>query len=392
LASNPRIDDLRRRLEADPGSRLFAQLAEELRKAGEADEAVEVARRGLQKHPTYTSARMTLGRGLLDMGDAPAARREFETVLKGAPDNILASRFLAQALEAVGDLERARGQYQATLGLAPGDRQTQAELEALEQKLRAAGAGPGPAPGASGPDEAEPPPIPVVAEDGPWELERSLDSTAGAPVASAESGPPIDRPSPVPVESRGPGGGAPAYEREESFDFDEAEDNAEPPAESAYDATVPPLTAVPAYPDSSPTPPLGTAKPDAASTQELDPAAVMASARRAARVEVSEIDDADLASRDEASRTARAGPEAGPLVSPTLAELYLEQGFADRACDVYRELVRREPANSKARARLAELEAALAAPPAPKAAQREVLERTIAHLEGFLAVVRARRG
>ena len=35
MATNPRIDDLRRRLEREPGSRLFAQLAEELRKAGE---------------------------------------------------------------------------------------------------------------------------------------------------------------------------------------------------------------------------------------------------------------------------------------------------------------------------------------------------------------------
>ena len=32
MAENPRIEDLRRRLEKEPGSRVFAQLAEELRK------------------------------------------------------------------------------------------------------------------------------------------------------------------------------------------------------------------------------------------------------------------------------------------------------------------------------------------------------------------------
>ena len=44
--ADSRIDDLRRRLERDPGSRLFAQLAEEHRKAGELAEAIRVARGG----------------------------------------------------------------------------------------------------------------------------------------------------------------------------------------------------------------------------------------------------------------------------------------------------------------------------------------------------------
>ena len=68
MAGNPRIDDLRKRLDRDPGSRLFAQLAEELRKDGELEEAIRVCRQGLQKHPAYPSARMTLGRALLDTG------------------------------------------------------------------------------------------------------------------------------------------------------------------------------------------------------------------------------------------------------------------------------------------------------------------------------------
>src|SRR5215813_11461341 len=111
MASNPRIDDLRKRLEKDPGSRLFAQLAEELRKAGELEEAIGVSREGLQKHPTYPSARMTLGRALMDSGDLAAARAEFEAVVKGAPDNILASRFLGECLEGLGDGAGALARY-----------------------------------------------------------------------------------------------------------------------------------------------------------------------------------------------------------------------------------------------------------------------------------------
>ena len=44
MPDNPRIDDLRKRLDREPGSRVFAQLAEELRKAGQLPEAIRVAR------------------------------------------------------------------------------------------------------------------------------------------------------------------------------------------------------------------------------------------------------------------------------------------------------------------------------------------------------------
>ena len=129
MASNPRIEDLRKRLEREPGSRLFAQLAEELRKDGDLEEAIRVSREGLQKHPAYPSARMTLGRALLDTGDLVAARTEFETVLKGAPDNILASRFLGECLEGLGDLAGARDRFKATLAMAPGDKVVTAHLQ-----------------------------------------------------------------------------------------------------------------------------------------------------------------------------------------------------------------------------------------------------------------------
>lgn len=49
-------------------------------------------------------------------------------------------------------------------------------------------------------------------------------------------------------------------------------------------------------------------------------------------------------------------PEKGPLASATLAELFVSQGFLDRAINVYRELLEKEPDNEKFRARLNELE------------------------------------
>ncbi len=47
MADESRIDDLRRRVQKDPASIAFAQLAEECRRAGRFDEAVEVCRAGL---------------------------------------------------------------------------------------------------------------------------------------------------------------------------------------------------------------------------------------------------------------------------------------------------------------------------------------------------------
>lgn len=134
--ADSRIDDLRKRLERDPGSRLFAQLAEEHRKAGELAEAIRVARSGLAQHGVYASARLTLGRALLDTGDAAGARQELELALRQAPDNILASRFLGQALEQLGDLEGALQQYAATLKLAPGDQQLAAHVQELGQRAQ----------------------------------------------------------------------------------------------------------------------------------------------------------------------------------------------------------------------------------------------------------------
>lgn len=196
MAANPRLDDLRKRLEKDPGSRLFAQLAEELRKEGELDEAIRVCRDGLQKQPLYPSARMTLGRALFDKGDLTAARPEFEAVLKGAPDNILASRLLGECLEGLGELVGSLERYRATLMLAPGDKQILARIEDVDARLH--GGSPAmvaPAPEASAPApateatarmghpapaaapaSAEPPPIPLVAvEDESFELEKPYE-------------------------------------------------------------------------------------------------------------------------------------------------------------------------------------------------------------------------
>jgi tetratricopeptide (TPR) repeat protein len=406
--ADTRIDELRRRLERDPESRLFAQLAEELRKVGELEEAIAVARKGLDQHPNYPSARLTLGRALLDSGDPGAARAELETAVRGAPDNIIANRLLGEALEALGDVDGAIAQYRVTLEVAPGDRNVEARMEAVRQK--AAGSVPAvgeeigrpgpvapPPPGSSEPrqedrDEEQLPPTIRIRGSGeppqpprppvpsrvtgavPPVLSAGMAAEAGPPPAAgreqAERPVPPSRPTalppPLPLPSPVPESTLPAAPREEGSPPETASEPFEGP-------DVPPEAEM--LPDESDLPPAMPRAEPFPAEEELPPTLP--------------------------PQSPPGGP-ATPFSSPTLAELYLQQGLLERAVEVYRQLVDEEPGNERARRRLAEVEALVgdADWPAPAAhaggvadereARRRALERTIELLEGLLAALRRR--
>ncbi len=131
MADSQRIEDLRRRVQKDPASIAFAQLAEECRRGGRYQEAVDVCRAGLHLHPGYLSARVTLGRALIELNELDGALAELEIVLKSAPENLAAIRGLAEIHHRQGSLAQALAQYRAALALARNDpdlQQTVAEL------------------------------------------------------------------------------------------------------------------------------------------------------------------------------------------------------------------------------------------------------------------------
>jgi tetratricopeptide (TPR) repeat protein len=135
VADNSRLDDLRRRVQLDPSSIAFAQLAEEYRRAGQLEEAVDVCRAGLAIHPSYLSARVTLGRALLDLQHFDDAQQELEWVLKGAPENLAAIRGLAEIHHRRGSLVEALAQYRAALALARNDPDLEQTISDLEYQL-----------------------------------------------------------------------------------------------------------------------------------------------------------------------------------------------------------------------------------------------------------------
>src|SRR5262245_23453106 len=102
MTENPRIEALRRRIEKDPASIAFAQLAEEYRRGGNYQQAITICREGLTRHPGYLSAQVTLGRALIELEQFDEARRELEAVVSVAPDNLAAIRALADIHQRVG--------------------------------------------------------------------------------------------------------------------------------------------------------------------------------------------------------------------------------------------------------------------------------------------------
>jgi len=398
-----RVDELRRRLQRDPGSRLFAQLAEELRKAGDVQEAIDVARAGLETHPSYASARLTLGRALLDSGDPAGARAELETAVREAPDNILASRLLGEALETLGDLGEALARYRTTLEIAPGDKHVEARLRAIQERF--AGQGPAPAEGHGRAPEVTKP-MSAVRPAG-------VGETAAAGGGGVEVPPTVRLRTPAEGqgEARAPlpptGGGAEGEEGRRFGALDEplpptlpmgvvvsqdarqgsGRSPAEPPGRGAeIVGTV----------DAG----FGTETADVGETaQEVGegPSGHPGFELGQAEAAVPSVPRAESTP----ATTAAADPAQPPLSSATLAELYFQQGLLERAVEVYRQVLEEEPGNEAAGRRLAEIEkvvresAADLPVPAPergddRAARRRALEGAIERLEALLVLVRRR--
>lgn len=134
-SDNTRILELRRRVQADPSSIAFAQLGEELRRAGENGEAIDVCRAGLARHPGYLSARVTLGRALLELDQLDDAYVELYVVVGTAPDNLAAIRGLAEIHQRRGELAEALDYYRRALELARHDPELEETVERMEKQV-----------------------------------------------------------------------------------------------------------------------------------------------------------------------------------------------------------------------------------------------------------------
>lgn len=329
-SSERRAEELEQRLQDQPGSRLFVQLAEEYRRLERYDDAVRTLEKGLEDQPTYLSARVLLGRCLLESGDAPGAVPELEKVLRQDQTHLLAHKLLAEAHLETGDLDSA-GQR---LDLYEMLNESDPEIEELRARLRS-GAG-----AASEPEPAAPPPAP----EPPAPRETS---------GSASDEDLFDLGAPQPR----------ATPREDEDLLGVWEAGPEPTPEPA-----PPVEETPAAPE----PPAPAEPPDAEASE--DPFGDLWSPEDRERLETGFAAEGLFAEppmqgqeqrRDVVEAREAPEPEAAHVpteaepreATVTLGRLYLQQGHEDEARRIFREILDREPDHETARAELLRLEA-----------------------------------
>lgn len=109
-------DDIRRWSDAlarDPSSTVFLQLGEALRRQGDAELALRVALRGLERHPHLAEAHDLLARIAADAGDLQRAFDEWDMVIRLAPGHAGALKgmgFVCYRQGALADAERYLGE------------------------------------------------------------------------------------------------------------------------------------------------------------------------------------------------------------------------------------------------------------------------------------------
>lgn len=134
-----RIDELRSLLRAEPESRRFFQLGDLLRKIGSFDEAEKVFRQGLEHHPRYTAAWISLGRVQLEQKKFQEAESAFTRSLELDPENPVSARLLGDTALAAGESVRAIKAYK--LARALGDPELDETIEEVQEAIWASEGG-----------------------------------------------------------------------------------------------------------------------------------------------------------------------------------------------------------------------------------------------------------
>ena len=350
MAYTSEIEKLEKRWAENPKGRNFAPLADAYRKAGELDRAIELCTAGLELHPDYVSAHIVFGRCLMDQKNDPGASDVFRKVLALDPENVLALKILADIAERGHRYAEAVDWLTRLLAADPmnGD--------AAEALTRARGRA------AQSAAQSSPPPVAApVRAVAPEQVVRLVPEPPPPPprrdfVVEHESEARVA--DVVPAKAAPPSGEIETYDG--TLDFDSVAHDAakaeglevqeevelkpqdvvvEGLAHTQYESVLAPPPGVPEPEDEQPTIDLPLIMPDdvaARGLRDVAPAAVR------------------LSDDDGAADTA-ALSRAEPVVTETMAELYLRQGHRDEALRVYQALLAQRPGDQRLRARVAGL-------------------------------------
>ncbi|MFI5208840.1 MAG: tetratricopeptide repeat protein [Gemmatimonadales bacterium] len=153
-------DDIRAltaQVAADPGSLVFLELAEALRRQGQLDAAQKVVLSGLQRYPHLPAAHDLYARVLADRQDYEHAFDEWDMALKLDPRNLGALKGLGFLFYRAADHANALGHLEAAFRQAPGDEGLRTAIERLREII-----GESPAPVVHIPSAASSIPLPAV--------------------------------------------------------------------------------------------------------------------------------------------------------------------------------------------------------------------------------------
>jgi len=123
------------RLRDNPASYCFAALAELYLKAGQADDALSVARAGVARYPGFVAGQMALARVCQQQGLVDEALQALAVVTTAVPESLEAQQMRIQLCIAVGRYAEALQALQTVLEFYPDDQELQAELAELEQAV-----------------------------------------------------------------------------------------------------------------------------------------------------------------------------------------------------------------------------------------------------------------
>ncbi|MDQ6738307.1 MAG: tetratricopeptide repeat protein [Gemmatimonadota bacterium] len=360
MADQGRLDELKRKFEENP-RRYFAPLANEYRKAGEPELAIELCRTYLPQQPTHMSGYIVYGQALHDAGRADESAAVFKQALTLDPENIIALRHLGDIARDSGDQVGALRWYGKVLELDPRNEEIASYMAALaEPSIRR---------GASGPERQAPPTIRPEPE--PDESAVRLEDIVSQP--DSEQTPILSEVSPVVssvvstvVEVDV------AWEQEfheTAGSTPEHADDASPVVDAPFE-----VTRWPTALDTSDSRDDETADesnviegPWHAITEPAEPASDRDATADSADAETHEgvshapewpemEEPAAVNSGD--PRSAGEPPETmSPFVTETMAELYTQQGLHGEALAIYRKLALRRN-DPRLHARIAELEGA----------------------------------
>jgi len=401
MVSSPRIDELKKKFDENP-RRYFAPLANEYRKAGDLEQAIQLCRAYLPQQPGHMSGHIVFGQALFESGQFEESKGVFETALGLDPENLIALRHLGDIALQAGDAGSARQWYQRVLDADPRNEEMAAQIAALDAAqpptpaetpqdgaAPAAGAAAGwsdinPEQGTVGQPAGKASAESTAASSG-LELRESLGMPAipEAPAAAAPPAPAARAESRLELERDGEGAFAPPNPEAASRPLDGVERSEEidlrPRTSTSIETSGTQQPLVGHAPDA---PAAGRARDDA----ERENMQSFGSSN-AFGFETMEFvpppreNDAPAAGSTPSGfgvpftgETPTTEETPAAFVTETMAELYLQQGFNQEALAVYRQLLAKNPTDRGLRERVASLEGGSRSSVAAAAVSDEVIE------------------